>query len=129
MQQQHQHQHQRTIANRSVFDSNVEEDNLKHYDADEVLEEGTGHDQCGVWMAPSGLRPYPGYGIFTTRNIRYDDYILHGPDAVTIPIHDMRTVRKGDHKLPFHEERRRIWRNVFSNVCPPVGIFVCVVAI
>ena len=78
---------------------------------------GTGHDRCGIWMAPSSIRPYPGYGIFTTRHIKSQDYILHGPDAVSIPLHDMRTIRKGDHKLPLYEERRRVWRNVFSNVC------------
>ena len=78
---------------------------------------GTGHDRCGIWMAPSSIRPYPGYGIFTTRHIKSQDYILHGPDAVSIPLHDMRTIRKGQHKLPLYEERRRVWRNVFSNVC------------
>ena len=78
---------------------------------------GTGHDRCGIWMAPSSIRPYPGYGIFTTRQIKSQDYILHGPDAVSIPLHDMRTTRKGDHELPLYEERRRVWRNVFSNVC------------
>jgi hypothetical protein len=82
----------------------------------DVVEKGTSQHECGIWMAPSSIRPYPGYGIYTTRYIPYDDYILHGPDAVAIPLHDMRRYKKGNEKLPFHEERRKIWRNVFSNV-------------
>ena len=72
-----------------------------------------GQQQCGIWMAPSSLRPFPGYGIFTTRDIDKGDSILGAPDAVSIPLHDMR--RKNEHN-PLYRERRRLWRNVFSNV-------------
>jgi hypothetical protein len=68
--------------------------------------------ECGIWMAPSSLRPDPGFGIFTTRHINHDESILHSPDAVTIPLHDMR--RRTN--MPLLDERRKLWRNVFGNV-------------
>jgi hypothetical protein len=68
--------------------------------------------ECGIWMAPSSLRPNPGFGIFTTRDIAYQESILHQPDAVSIPLHDMRR----RHNMPLVEERRNMWVNVFGNV-------------
>jgi hypothetical protein len=68
--------------------------------------------ECGIWMAPSSLRPNPGFGIFTTRNITYYESILHQPDAVSVPLHDMR--RRNN--VPLAEERRNTWVNVFGNV-------------
>lgn len=68
--------------------------------------------ECGIWMAPSSLRPNPGFGIFTTRDIAHDESILHQPDAVSIPLHDMR--RRTN--MPLSEERRNLWVNVFGNV-------------
>jgi hypothetical protein len=76
----------------------------------------TEHDstikECGIWMAPSSLRPNPGFGIFTTRNIAHHESILHQPDAVSIALHDM---RRRDN-IPLEEERRNLWMNVFGNV-------------
>jgi hypothetical protein len=77
-----------------------------HPDYDSIIKE------CGIWMAPSSLRPNPGFGIFTTRDIAYKESILHQPDAVSIPLHDMRR-RKS---MPLAEERRNLWVNVFGNV-------------
>jgi len=68
--------------------------------------------ECGIWMAPSSLRPNPGFGIFTTRDISNQESILHQPDAVSIPLHDMR--RRKD--MPLAEERRKMWMNLFGNV-------------
>lgn len=68
--------------------------------------------ECGIWMAPSSLVPFPGFGIFTTREISMRESILHQPDAVSIPLHDMK--RRRD--MPLRKERRDVWFNVFSNV-------------
>jgi hypothetical protein len=68
--------------------------------------------ECGIWMAPSSLRPNPGFGIFTTRNIAHHESILHQPDAVSIALHDMR--RRND--MPLAEERRNLWMNVIGSV-------------
>jgi hypothetical protein len=73
---------------------------------------GTTIQECGIWMAPSSLRPNPGFGIFTTRDISYKESILHQPDAVAIPVHDMR--RRNN--MPFAEDRRHLWMKVFGNV-------------
>ena len=54
-----------------------------------------------------------GYGIFTTRDIDNQKSILHAPDAVSIPLHDMRWRNEN---LPLYKERRRLWKNVFANV-------------
>ncbi|KAG7362845.1 SET methyltransferase domain containing protein [Nitzschia inconspicua] len=74
--------------------------------------------ECGIWMAPSSLRPNPGFGIFTTRNIAHDESILHQPDGVSIPLHDMR--RRND--IPLWEERRNLWINVFGNYVWNYGV-------
>jgi hypothetical protein len=60
----------------------------------------------GIWMAPSSLKPYPGFGIFTTRDIQRDESILHGPDAVTIQYREGK--RRGF--MPHRAARRTMWR-------------------
>ncbi|KAL3904896.1 MAG: hypothetical protein SGARI_004712, partial [Bacillariaceae sp.] len=67
--------------------------------------------ECGIWMAPSSLVPFPGFGIFTTREISSQESILHQPDAVSIPLHDM----KRRSKMPLRTARSKMWNNVFSN--------------
>ncbi|VEU44203.1 unnamed protein product [Pseudo-nitzschia multistriata] len=69
------------------------------------------HGQCGIWMAPSSLLPYPGYGIFTTRNIHRKESILHAPDAVSIQIREAHRFKK----MPQSAERHRWWDNTFGN--------------
>jgi hypothetical protein len=86
--------------------SSLSENNSHRRNSDRSITE------CGIWMAPSSLRPNPGFGIFTTRDIAHEESILHQPDAVSIPLHDMR--RRED--MPLWEERRNLWVNVFGNV-------------
>mmetsp|Transcript_13380 Transcript_13380/g.37689 ORF Transcript_13380/g.37689 Transcript_13380/m.37689 type:complete len:765 (+) Transcript_13380:99-2393(+) len=69
------------------------------------------HGQCGIWMAPSSLLPYPGYGIFTTRNIQKRESILHAPDAVSIQIREGYRYKN----MPNSRERRMWWDNTFGN--------------
>lgn len=69
-------------------------------------------DKCGIWMAPSSLTPFPGFGIFTTIEILKDQMILQAPDAVAVPLRDMRRRKY----MPLKEERRRVWMNTFGNV-------------
>lgn len=63
---------------------------------------GTG----GIWVAPSSLRPFPGFGIFTTRDIRNGESMLHSPDAVTIQY------REGKRRInmPLRDARSRMWK-------------------
>jgi hypothetical protein len=67
--------------------------------------------ECGIWIAPSLLRPHPGFGMFTTRDIAYHESMLHQPDAVSIPVHDLR--RRNN--MPLVEDRRQVW-SVVGNV-------------
>lgn len=39
-----------------------------------------------VWIAPSSLKGFAGYGVFTTRDLDKDESILGIPDGVAIPI-------------------------------------------
>eukprot|EP00531_Pseudo-nitzschia_arenysensis_P009432 CAMPEP_0116142152 /NCGR_PEP_ID=MMETSP0329-20121206/14755_1 /TAXON_ID=697910 /ORGANISM="Pseudo-nitzschia arenysensis, Strain B593" /LENGTH=762 /DNA_ID=CAMNT_0003637367 /DNA_START=124 /DNA_END=2409 /DNA_ORIENTATION=- len=73
--------------------------------------EGDDHTQCGIWMAPSSLTPYPGYGIFTTRKIKPRESILHAPDAVSIQIREAYRFKD----MPLKKERRSWWDNTFGN--------------
>eukprot|EP00536_Pseudo-nitzschia_multiseries_P015474 jgi/Psemu1/246888/estExt_Genewise1.C_8940007 len=65
----------------------------------------------GIWMAPSSLLPYPGYGIFTTRTIKKKESILHAPDAVSIQIREGHRFKR----MPQEKERRLWWDNTFGN--------------
>lgn len=69
-------------------------------------------ESCGIWMAPSSLVPYPGYGIFTTRTIHKQESILHAPsDAVSIQIREAYRFQN----MPDSAARRRWWDNTFGN--------------
>jgi len=81
-------------------------------DASESLESSAEAESCGIWMAPSSLIPYPGYGIFTTRTIHQSASILHAPsDAVSIQIRDAYRFQH----MPDSAARRRWWDNTFGN--------------
>uniref|UniRef100_A0A7S4AB37 SET domain-containing protein n=1 Tax=Pseudo-nitzschia australis TaxID=44445 RepID=A0A7S4AB37_9STRA len=69
------------------------------------------HGQCGIWMAPSSLLPYPGYGIFATRNIHAKESILHAPDAVSVQIREAHRFKN----MPMKKERHLWWDNTFGN--------------
>jgi hypothetical protein len=74
--------------------------------------ESESENSCGIWMAPSSLKPYPGYGIFTTRHIHKKESILHSTsDAVSIQIRDAYRFTN----MPFKKERQRWWSNTFGN--------------
>ena len=75
-------------------------------------EESSSNNSCGIWMAPSSLTPYPGYGIFTTRPIHKKESILHSSsDAVSIQIRDAYRFSN----MPYAKERKKWWTNTFGN--------------
>ena len=66
----------------------------------------------GIWMAPSSVVPYPGYGIFTTRAIHQQESILRGmSDAVSIQIREAYRYKQ----MPHQVWRQRWWANTFGN--------------
>lgn len=62
-----------------------------------------------VWMAPSSLKGFAGYGVFTTRDLREGESILGQPDGVAIPVET-----KWESTAPKQTERRAWW-NVWGN--------------
>jgi len=68
--------------------------------------------QCGIWMAPSSLRPFSGFGIFTTRNVLLGEPFLHAPDAVSVQVLEAR--RTTD--MPLQESRKWWWKLIKNYV-------------
>lgn len=62
-------------------------------------------------MAPGSLRPYPGFGIYTTRDVKENEKFLHAPDAVSVQVLEPHRFAN----MPLENERRRWWK-LFQNV-------------
>jgi hypothetical protein len=65
---------------------------------------------CGIWMAPGSLKPYPGFGIYTTRDIPEDGKFLHSPDAISVQVMEPRRLDN----IPLAKERAQWWK-LFQN--------------
>lgn len=39
-----------------------------------------------VWIAPSYLKGFAGYGVFTTRDLEKGEHIIGRPDGVAVPV-------------------------------------------
>ncbi|KAG7373340.1 SET methyltransferase domain containing protein [Nitzschia inconspicua] len=66
--------------------------------------------QCGIWMAPGSLRPYPGFGIYTTRDVKQNEKFLHAPDAISVQVLEPHRYNN----MPLEDERWRWWK-LFQN--------------
>ena len=73
--------------------------------------------QGSVWIAPSSIQGFAGYGVFTTRDLELDESILGIPDGVAIPVET-----KWDASSPKQAERKAWW-HVWGNY---VYVFACV---
>ena len=92
-----------SITHNNIVDNVIPSNNNKEEEA---------NNSCGIWMAPSSLTPYPGYGIFTTRPIHKKESILHSSsDAVSIQIRDAYRFSN----MPYAKERQKWWTNTFGN--------------
>jgi len=64
--------------------------------------------QCTIYFAPSSLKGFPGYGIYTTRDLWKGERILGGPDGVSIPVEQPR--RRTDFpKKDLVQKWTRLW--------------------
>lgn len=59
-----------------------------------------------VWIAPSSLKGFAGYGVFTTRDLDKGEHIIGRPDGVAIPVET-----SWDRSAP-----KKFARNNFSNM-------------
>lgn len=57
-----------------------------------------------MWIAPSSLNGFAGYGVFTTRDLAEGEAILGQPDGVAIPVET-----SWDKTAPKQRERRDWW--------------------
>ncbi|KAL3908147.1 MAG: hypothetical protein SGILL_008595, partial [Bacillariaceae sp.] len=73
--------------------------------------------QCGIWMATGALRPYPGFGIYTTRDVKKGDKFLHSPDAVSVQVLEPHRTNN----IPLAKERAQWWR-LFQNYAWDHGV-------
>ena len=62
-------------------------------------------------MAPGSLRPYPGFGIYTTRDIQKHEKFLQYPDSVSVQVLEPRR----NYDVPLRYERRKWWK-LFQHV-------------
>jgi hypothetical protein len=97
--------------NNSIKTKKTQQSNTNNNE-EEQQESEESSNSCGIWMAPSSLKPYPGYGIFTTRHIHKKESILHSSsDAVSIQIRDAHRFTN----MPLIKERKKWWSNTFGN--------------
>ena len=62
-----------------------------------------------VWIAPSSLKGFAGYGVFTTRPLAKGEHIIGRPDGVAIPVET-----DWDRRAPLQKERRN-WSHMWGN--------------
>ena len=67
------------------------------------------YDAGSVWIAPSSLKGFAGYGVFTTRDLAKGEHIIGRPDGVAVPIET-----EWDRKAPKKKERNN-WANMWGN--------------
>ena len=68
------------------------------------------HTHSGsVWIAPSSLKGFAGYGVFTTRPLAEGEHIIGRPDGVAVPVET-----EWDRHAPLQKERTE-WSNLWGN--------------